>query len=39
MSLKRQGYHFSRDRSYYLDEVEGISVAHNFAGNQNDNNK
>ncbi len=33
------GYHFSRDHSYYLDEFEGLSVAHNFAGGQNDNNK
>ncbi len=24
---------------YYLDEFEGLSVAHNFAGGQNDNNK
>ncbi len=25
--LKR---HFSRDQFYYLDEFEGLSVAHNF---------
>jgi hypothetical protein len=37
--LQGSGYHFSRDRSYYLDEVEGLSVAHNFAGNRNDNNE
>lgn len=37
--LKASGYHFSRDRSYYLDEVEGISVAHNFAGGRNDSNE
>ncbi len=36
--LQASGYHFSRDRSYYLDEFEGLSVAHNFAGGQNDNN-
>ncbi len=37
--LKRQAITFSRDHSYYLDEFEGLSVAHNFAGGQNDNNK
>ena len=37
--LQASGYHFSREHSYYLDEFEGLSVAHNFAGGQNDNNK
>lgn len=37
--LQASGYHFSRDHSYYLDEVKGISVAHNFAGVRNDGNK
>ncbi|WP_125389501.1 hypothetical protein [Streptococcus oralis] len=37
--LQASGYHFSRDHSYYLDEVKGISVAHNFAGGRNDGNK
>lgn len=37
--LQGVGYHFSRDHSYYLDEVDGLSVAHNFAGGRNDGNK
>lgn len=37
--LQGAGYHFSKDHSYYLDEVKGLSVAHNFAGGRNDNNK
>ncbi len=37
--VKRQVITLGRDHSYYLDEFEGLSVAHNFAGGQNDNNK
>ncbi len=38
-AIKRPGYHFSRDPLTTWTKFEGLSVAHNFAGGQNDNNK
>lgn len=33
------GYHFSREHSYYLDELNALAVVHDFAGVENDSNK
>ncbi len=38
-SFKRQAITLVETTQHYLDEFEGLSVAHNFAGGQNDNNK
>jgi hypothetical protein len=33
------GYHFSREHSYYLDELNALAVVHDFAGAGNDSSK
>ena len=38
-SFKRQAITLVETTLTTLDEFEGLSVAHNFAGGQNDNNK
>lgn len=33
------GYHFSREHSYYLDELKALAVVHDFGGSGNDSSK